>query len=119
MTQNEELYEYLKTHDSITPLQALYRLGIYRLSARISNLKDMGINIKTERLKVKARNGRIAYVGKYSLVEEKPSDTQYFKDRCPYTNKKCDDWNCQLCSIEKREKKWMKYIDKEKNENVE
>ena len=70
MTQNEELYEYLKTHDSITPLQALYRLGIYRLSARIYNLKEQGIPIKMELHKVKAKNGRIAYVGKYSLVKE-------------------------------------------------
>ncbi len=39
---------FLRRGKWITPLKALYDLGIYRLAARIRDLKDQGHNIKSE-----------------------------------------------------------------------
>lgn len=46
--QKDKILDYLKKHKCITPLQALIELGIYRLSARILDLKKDGKIIKTE-----------------------------------------------------------------------
>lgn len=69
-TQNDELYDYLTTHDSITQMTALRELGIMRLASRVSDLRKRGIVIKTEMISVKAKNGKYASVAKYSLVKE-------------------------------------------------
>lgn len=31
----------------------------------------------------------------------------FFKGKCPYTGKKCEDWNCNECEVEKAEREWM------------
>ena len=31
---------------------------------------------------------------------------KFFKDICPYTGKKCEDWNCDECEVEKAERKF-------------
>ena len=46
-SQNKILKKHLKSGKSIAPLQALSMYGIYRLSARIKNLRDDGLNVKT------------------------------------------------------------------------
>ena len=33
---------------------------------------------------------------------------EIFKGKCPYTNKKCDDWNCKECKVNKEEEKSLK-----------
>ena len=45
MTQTEKVKEYIDTHGSITSMEAFRDLKITRLAARISDLKQMGINI--------------------------------------------------------------------------
>ena len=35
----------------------------------------------------------------------------FFKGKCPYTGKKCDDWNCKKCEIEDAERKYMEEED--------
>jgi len=47
-TQINILRKHLKAHKSIAPLQALNQYGIYRLAARIGELRDEGMNIKTK-----------------------------------------------------------------------
>lgn len=47
MSQSNDLYNYLYTHGSIEPKEAWKHLGIYRLSARISDLRKDGVNITT------------------------------------------------------------------------
>lgn len=47
-SQNEILKKWLKKHKEITPLKAFNELGIYRLSARILDLKSEGMNIETK-----------------------------------------------------------------------
>ena len=46
-SQNKVLRKHLESGKSISPLMALNRFGIYRLAARIRNLKDDGMNIST------------------------------------------------------------------------
>ena len=33
---------------------------------------------------------------------------EIFKGECPYTSKKCDDWNCPECEVEQAEREYMK-----------
>ena len=47
MSQNKKLLHYLKNNGSIDPMQSLKKLGIYRLSARIYDLRAEGHRIKT------------------------------------------------------------------------
>ena len=69
-TQNEELYDYLKENGSITQMKALRELGIMRLASRISDLRRQGVPISKEMINVNAKNGRVASVARYTLVEE-------------------------------------------------
>ena len=47
LSQNEKLLMYLKTNGKIEPIEALNNLGIYRLSARIKELREKGHDIRT------------------------------------------------------------------------
>jgi hypothetical protein len=29
---------------------------------------------------------------------------EHFKGKCPYTSKKCEDWNCKECLVERQER---------------
>ena len=48
MTQNQQIKSYLKQGKTITPLQALNKFGCFRLAARISDLRNEGLNIATK-----------------------------------------------------------------------
>lgn len=63
-SQKDKILNYLKTHNNITPLQALLELGIYRLSARILDLRKEGKIIKTDLIK----KGQKRYAS-YSLIK--------------------------------------------------
>lgn len=54
-TQNEKIKAYLTKGKSITPLDALTKFGCLRLSARIKNLRDEGLNIATKYVTVKGK----------------------------------------------------------------
>lgn len=41
-SQNKNILNYLQKHKRITPIQALNKFGCFRLSARISDLEDIG-----------------------------------------------------------------------------
>lgn len=47
MTQNEAVLIFMAKHGSITARDAVTELGIYRLAARIADLKELGYPIKT------------------------------------------------------------------------
>lgn len=47
-SQNEMIKEHLEKGKSLTALEALAKYHCFRLSARIANLRDQGLNIKTE-----------------------------------------------------------------------
>lgn len=70
--QCRDLLRYLESKSSITPLEALGSLGIYRLAARISDLRAAGYPIKSEL--VTTHSSRYAV---YTL-ERKPVQVEMF-----------------------------------------
>lgn len=67
-SQIVRLADYFQNNSKfIDPLEAWLDLGIYRLSARIYNLRKAGFNIITHRKKVKNQWGEEIPVGNYEL----------------------------------------------------
>jgi len=66
-TQTDDLIVYLQRHGRITPLEALDQLGIFRLAARIFEVKQRNFNIHDRMVMGTARNGRRYSVKEYSL----------------------------------------------------
>ncbi len=48
MSQKNNIFEHLKKHGHITPLQALELYGCFRLAARIGDLREEGYAIETD-----------------------------------------------------------------------
>ena len=63
-SQNNQLLQHLRDHRRIQPMTALHQLGIYRLAARIKDLRDEGHEIITDRIGEKR-------VAEYTLIKEK------------------------------------------------
>jgi MOSC domain-containing protein YiiM len=53
MTQTEQVLDYLRRHRSITPMEALRKIGAMRLGARIYDLRRAGHRISTQLVTVK------------------------------------------------------------------
>lgn len=70
MTQTERLLARLKAGDAIDPITALHDLGIYRLGARVFDLKAAGHDIHTELVPVTNRFGDECRVASYTLKGE-------------------------------------------------
>ena len=86
--QCQRVYDRLK-QGPLTPLQSWSEIGVYRLSARIKDLRDAGINVRRDRVKVKNSWGETCRVAKYSLVDydaenatKGKSDEQTRQDQC-------------------------------------
>ena len=47
-TQNQQIEQHLLKGKKITPIDALNKFGCFRLSARISDLRNKGLNIVTK-----------------------------------------------------------------------
>lgn len=62
-TQKAQIRQYLLDGNKITPLEALRMFGSLRLAAIIFTLRDEGMDIVTERIKV----GKGKMVAQYSL----------------------------------------------------
>lgn len=71
MTQREEILQYLKEHESITPMDAWNKLFITKLSTRVSEMRKDGIRFKIEYIKDKNIYGRTVRYARYSLCEVK------------------------------------------------
>lgn len=67
-TQNDRLLAYLKEHGSIDPFEAWSMLGIYRLGARIFDLRQEGHDIERELKKVKNQFDETCRVARYRLA---------------------------------------------------
>jgi hypothetical protein len=67
LSQNERLAEYLTTHKTINPLEAWQELGIYRLGARIFDLREKGLKIESKLVTVYNRFGEDCRVSQYEL----------------------------------------------------
>lgn len=59
-TQNRMILDHLRKEKTITPLEALRLYGVFRLSARIFDLKDAGHVIATNIIKVGNEGKRVA-----------------------------------------------------------
>lgn len=69
LNQDDRVYEFLKRHGSIEPLQAWERLGIYRLGACIHRLRR-DLPIETKRCRVRNKFGEPCHFARYFLHEE-------------------------------------------------
>lgn len=72
--QRTDVFRYMKEHGEITQRDA-FALGVYRLGARIWDLKHDGIAIDTKPRTVIKANGRKARIAVYSLRKEEDDET--------------------------------------------
>lgn len=63
-SQKQNVLEYLEIGNKITPLEALYQFGSFRLSAIIFDLRQEGFNIITHNKKVDGKT-----FAEYELVK--------------------------------------------------
>ena len=66
-TQNQRILDYMAEFGGITQLEALRDLGCMRLASRISDLRRLGHNIKSERVPVTNRFNETCHIKRYSL----------------------------------------------------
>lgn len=69
MTQNEQILNYLKQGNTITPLEAFNMFGCFRLGARAYDLKSMGHDI-TSRM-ITLENGKRVAQYRLENIQEK------------------------------------------------
>lgn len=69
-TQCRMVLAYLKEHGAMTPMDAIYGFGITRLAARIADLRAKGIDISSEMVTGRDREGRPTRHAVYRLKEE-------------------------------------------------
>ena len=69
-TQADRVLDYIKKFGSITTLEAFRDLGVTRLSARIFELRDKGLNIDSTNVTSKNRYGENCTYAKYFLKGE-------------------------------------------------
>lgn len=64
MSQEVQIFNHLKRHGSITPLQALNEYGCMRLAARVCDLRGQGHHIETNM--IERGNNRFAQYRYYA-----------------------------------------------------
>ena len=67
MSQNDKVLNYLKTHKKMTSMDAINHLRITRLSARIADLRDRGIEIDSETVYKRDADGNPIHYSVYTL----------------------------------------------------
>lgn len=63
MSQTTQIQRHLEKGKSLTPIEALNKFGCFRLAARIADLRNDGMNIKTTIVKLKNKK----QIAKYTL----------------------------------------------------
>ena len=69
-TQAQRILDYMTVHGSITQMEALKDLGVFRLASRISELRKNGHKIESQMVKVENRYGETCRVKRYSFKKE-------------------------------------------------
>lgn len=69
MSDKARVLDYLQANGSITPMEALWEFGCYRLGARIWDLRHDGHSISTEMVEGRDRNGERERYARYRLEE--------------------------------------------------
>lgn len=68
-TQKELILDHLRNFGTLEPLEALREYGIYRLGARISELRSQGVQISKEMVASKSSiTGKTVHFAKYRLT---------------------------------------------------
>lgn len=67
-TQCERVIQYMRDFGSITSAQAMMDLGVYRLAARISELKSAGWEIERRMIPDTNRYGEPVHFAEYRLA---------------------------------------------------
>ena len=67
MSHATEVIDYIREHGSITTKQAMEDLGCYRLSARIYDIRAIGIDVQKEMVTVQNRHGQNCRVARYTI----------------------------------------------------
>lgn len=68
MTQCERIMNYIHMFGSINPAQAMGDLGVYRLAARINDLRRQGYKIESKIVADRNRFGETVHHAVYRLV---------------------------------------------------
>lgn len=66
MSQNQQIADYLRAGNALTPRDALVMFGCARLAARIGELKGAGMEIESAMIEVEGAHGP-ARVARYVL----------------------------------------------------
>lgn len=69
-TQKEMVLEYMRRNGSISDMDAVYELGVHRLSARIADLRAENYDIVTNMVSCKNRHGKTIRYGEYTLGKD-------------------------------------------------
>jgi len=70
-SQKHYILNHLRKYGSINPMTALREYGVFRLSARIKDLRDDGFTIKTKRVESRSSlTGNFTSYAQYFLVTE-------------------------------------------------
>lgn len=69
MTQCEAIKQYMQLTGGITPAEAMEEIGCYRLAARISDLRDQGVEICDKWVKKTNRFGKVVRFKRYSIEQ--------------------------------------------------
>jgi len=67
MTQCERILRHMQEVGGITAAEAVQEYGVYRLAARIADIKKAGYPVKRETVKGKNRYGEPVHFSRYSL----------------------------------------------------
>ena len=68
--QEQRVLDYIKSNNSINPLEQWVECGVYRLSAVIFNLKQKGYIIESKRKTSQNRFGEDVRFAEYSIGEK-------------------------------------------------
>ena len=63
MSQNKQIADYLNKGKKLTPIDALNKFGCFRLAARIADLRNEGMSIVTNTIKLENKK----QVAQYSI----------------------------------------------------
>lgn len=80
MSQKKEILYHLQQNGTITPIEALNKIGCFRLSARIKDLRDDGHHIQTNMVK---RDGK--EFAEYKLIVNEQSTMFHPKHKGAYS----------------------------------
>ena len=70
MTQTDRILRHMRDVGGITAAEAMSEYGIYRLAARIADLKAMGYDIDREMVSGKNRYGETTTFARYTIKED-------------------------------------------------